>query len=256
MDRTGYIEIRVVGKRGVIDITPDSYDINEIIAVIQNAENLLFPTGKKNRPVITYEINKGSVRHLLKTALQAVIGFNAILLSIQESNFSIDFLETSTAKAFEFFQESAKKQGISYEISTSVSKSATLLVNQETHFIRSEELWVDAEFYFYGTVTDAGGKSQANIHLDTLEYGLLTIKADKKTLGEYESNPLYKPYGIRAVGKQNLHTGEIDKTTLELVEIIDYDRKYNEEYLNGLIKKATASWEGVGDADEWVSGMR
>jgi len=256
MERTGYIEIKVVGKRGNIEISPDNYDIREIVAVLQQTENLLFPGGKKERPTISYEIQKGSVRHILKTALQAIIGFNAILLSVQENNYSIDFLETQTARAFEFFQESAKKQGVKFEISTSLVNTSRISVDQDTKFIRSEELWVDAELYFYGTVQDAGGKSEANIHLDTREYGLLKITTNKTMLGEYESNPLYKPYGIRATGKQNSNTGEIDKSTLKLVEIIDYDRRYNEDYLSGLIKKATASWEGVGDADDWLSQLR
>jgi hypothetical protein len=256
MERTGFIEIKVIGKRGNIEITPENYDIKEIMAVLQQAESLLFPGGKRDRPTISYEIQDGSVKHVLKTALQAVIGFNAILLSVQENNYSIDFLENQTAKAFEFFQESAKKQGVKFEISTSLEKSGRLVVDQETDFVRSEEMWVDAEFYFYGTVQDAGGKSEANIHLDTREYGLLKITTDKKMLGEYETNPLYKPYGIRAAGKQNSQTGEIDKSTLKLLEIIDYERKYNENYLAGLIEKATASWEGIGDADDWLSRMR
>ena len=48
----------------------------------------------------------------------------------------------------------------------------------------------------------------------------------------------------------------IDKSSLHLIEIIDYDRSYNEEYLNDLILKAKPSWEGVGDADEWLSQLR
>jgi hypothetical protein len=256
MDRTGYIEIKVIGKRGNIDITPENYDIKEIVAVLQQAENLLFPGLRKERPAITYEIKKGSVKHVLTTALQAVIGFNAILLSVEENNYSIDFLESPTARAFEFFQESAKKQGISFEISTSVQKTAKLVVDQDTKFVRSQETWVEAEFYFYGTIQDAGGKSEANIHLDTRDYGMLKITADKKELGEYKSNPLYKPCGVRARGHQNPRTGEVDRATLTLIEIIDYDRRNNEEYLSGLIQKATASWEGVRDADEWLSEFR
>lgn len=224
--------------------------------MLQNAENLLFPGGKKDRPTISYEIKDGSVRHILKTALQAVIGFNAILYSVQEHGYSIDFLESQTARALEFFQESALKQGVEFEISTSLTNSITLHIDKETRFSRSEEVWVDAEFYFYGTVQDAGGKSQANVHIDTQEFGLIKVTADKQMLGDFDANLLYKVYGLRATGKQNIHSGEIDKSTLRLVEIIDYDRKKNEDYLAGLIRKATATWEGVHDADEWLSQLR
>ncbi len=256
MERIGYVEIKVVGKKGNLELTPDNYDIKDIITVLEHAENLLFPNNKKERPTISYDIQEGSVRHILKTSLQAVIGFNALLLQIHNNNYAIDFLESPTAKAFEYFQDSSKKQGVSFEISTSVKDSGQLTVNQETEFIRSEEIWADAEFYFYGIVTDFGGKEKANIHLDTKEYGLLKVNSDKAMLRDYDSNPLYKPYGIRAKGKQNIHTGELDKSSLSLVQIIDYDRNYKEEYISGLIQKATASWEDVGDVDEWLKQMR
>ena len=56
-------------------------------------------------------------------------------------------------------------------------------------------------------------KEKANIHLDTKDYGLLKVASDKAILKDYESNPLYKDYGIRATGKQNVNTGELDKST-------------------------------------------
>jgi len=256
MERTGQIEIRVVGKRGNVEISPETYDIKDIISVLQYAENLLFPGAKKERPIISYSIEEGSVKHVLKTALQAVIGFNAILLSIEAQNYSIDFLETPTAKVLESFQESAKKHGIEYKISTSLSGSGSIHIDRDTTFIRSSEVWVDAEFYFYGVVTDFGGKERANIHLDTTQAGILKIAADKTELREYESNPLYKPYGIRASGKQNVETGEIDKTSLRLIEIIDYDRRVDEDYLDRLIKKASESWKGITNANDWLSQNR
>lgn len=256
MERIGHIEIKVIGKKGNIQLTPDNYDIRNIISVLEHAENLLFPINKKDRPTISYDIQEGSVKHILKTSLQAIIGFNALLLQINNTNYSIDFLESASARAFESFQESARKQGVSFELSTSVENSGRLTIDQDTKFIRSEEIWASAEFYFYGLVTDFGGKEKANIHLDTKEFGLLKIGSDKRMLGEYESNPLYKPYGIRAMGKQNIHTGEMDKSTLRLLEIIDYDRSYKEDYIADLISKATTSWQGIGDADEWLSGMR
>jgi hypothetical protein len=256
MERIGYIEIKVNGKKGNLDLTPDSYDIRDVIAVLEQAENLLFPDNKKDRPTISYDIQEGSVKHIIKTAFQVILGFNAVIGQIQQSNNVIDFLQPETAKAFEFFQETAKKQNVVFEISTSIPNTSKISVDKDTKFIRSEETWVNAEFYFYGIVTDFGGKSEANIHLDTKNYGLLKIKADKKLLGDYESNPLYKSYGVRAKGKQNITTGEIDKSSLKLLEIINYNPSYKEDYIKSLINKARKSWEGVRDADEWLSQFR
>lgn len=255
MNKIGQIEIIVKGFKGNVEVTPDNYDIKDIVDILQNVENLLFPNNKKERPIISYDIEKGSVKHIIKTSMQAILGFNAILFQVQNDN-SIDFLEIQTAKAFEFFQESAQKQNFEFTISTSIPNTSQIVINKDTKLHRSEEVWADAEFYFYGVIIDAGGKLKANIHLDTKEYGLLKIDASKEVLAEYESNPLYKSFGVRALGKQNIKTGELDKGELKLVDIIDYNPLYKEDYIKSLIKKARNSWGNVKDADEWLSNLR
>lgn len=256
MEKIGQIEIKVIGRKGNLELKPDNYDIREIIEVLQNAENLLFPNSKKERPTITYEIEEGSVKHIIKTTLQAIIGFNAILGQIKVDNYSIDFLESPTARAFEFFQHESQKNNYEYEIKTSISDENKIIINKNTKFIRSEEIWVEAELYFYGIIVDAGGKSKANVHLDTKDHGLLKIDASKELLTNYENNPLYKPYGVRAVGKQNVKTGEIEKNSLRLIDIIDYNPSYKEDYIKSLITKAKKSWTDVKDADEWLENIR
>jgi hypothetical protein len=255
MNKIGQIEIIVKGFKGNVEVTPDNYDIKDIVDILQNVENLLFPNNKKERPIISYDIEKGSVKHIIKTSMQAILGFNAILFQVQNDN-SIDFLEIQTAKAFEFFQESAQKQNVEFTISTSIQNTSQIVINKDTKLHRSEEVWAEAEFYFYGIIIDAGGKLKANIHLDTKDYGLLKIDATKEVLTEYESNPLYKSFGVRAIGKQNIKTGELDKSELKLVDIIDYNPLYKEDYIKSLIKKAKNSWGNVKDADDWLSNLR
>ncbi len=256
MEKTGYIEITISGQKGNFDLNPSNYDINDVIKVLQAAENLLFPNAKKDRPTITYEMKEGSVRHIIKTSLQTIIGFNAILAQIKTDNYSIDFLESATARAFESFQNEAKKNNFVYEIGTSISNETKITISKDSKFTRSEEIWVDAEFYFYGTIVDAGGKGVANVHLDTKEYGLLKIEASKTILANYEKNPLYKPYGVRVKGKQNINSAEIDKNTLQLIDIVNYNPVFKEDYINSLIKKAKNSWADVNDADEWLRNLR
>ena len=103
MEKIGDIEIRVVGKSGNQDLNPDNYDIKHIAALLQNVEDLLYPNNKKDRPIITYDIQDGSVRHIFKTTIQTIIGFSAILSQVQ-ANESIDFLELITSRAFENIQ--------------------------------------------------------------------------------------------------------------------------------------------------------
>ena len=220
IENLGNIEIKIVGNKGNIDLTHENYDIREIITLLQAAENLLFPSpsGKKDRPTISYSIEAGSVKHIIKTSLQAIIGFNAILGQVKATN-SIDFLEAQSAQAMETLQENAIKSNYEFHIKTSVDNSNELRITSRSKLFRTQNTWVDAEFYFYGTLTNAGGKNKANIHLDTEEYGSVIIQTEKAFLGEKEKNLLYKKFGVRALGKQNIQTSEIDKSKFKTVGI-------------------------------------
>jgi hypothetical protein len=175
VEKTGYIEIRVSGSKGNLDLTPDNYDIREIIAILENAESMLFPGDKRDRPDISYRI---------------------------------------------------------------------------------ESIWADAEFYFYGRVTNAGGKDKANIHVFTEQLGTIRIQTPIAFLEQYTDNILYRNFGVRATGKQHSETGEIDTSSLSFIELIDYQPKYDEQYLKALREKAKKSWLGKIDPDSWLNGIR
>lgn len=253
MEAIGNIEIRITGKKGNLELQPQIYDIKEIQAVIEQAEKLLFPNEKK-RPLISYKIEEGSVRHIFKTSIQAIIGFNAVLGQINTLN-NIDFLEVNSSKAIETFQKMAIDKEYSFEIFTSLEESSKLKINTDTHFFRKEDYLADAEFYFYGKITDAGGKEKANIHLSTDDYGTLIITTPKEFLAESEYNILYKSFGIRAKGKQNTSTGEIDNSSLTFLELIDYNKRYDESYLQTLRNKAK-NWLSNISADDWLKEIR
>lgn len=254
MDKFGSIEIRVIGSKGSLKLSPENYDIKEIASMLQNIEDLLYPTNKKDRPIITYDIEEGSVRNLFKTSLQAIIGFSAVIGQIEKVN-SIDFLDLKTAQAIENIQNLSYQKNYDFEITTSVSDEAFLKINPNTKYFRTENIWVDAELYFYGTLTNAGGKTKANIHLDTDEFGFLAIETPKAYLQDQEENLLYKKFGVRATGKQNIETGEIDKSSLKLIQLIDFSPKYDDKYLNSLIAKAKSNWKDI-NPDEWLNNFR
>lgn len=192
MEKIGHLEIRISGTKGNLELTPDTFDLRELISVLEQAEDLLFPNDKKGRPIISYQLEEGSVRNLLKTSIQAIIGFNAIIAQINTSQ-SIDFLELNTAKAIESFQETAFKKDFTFSLSTSLADTTELTINKNTRFIRSESVWSDAEFYLYGKITNAGGKDKANIHVLTEEYGTLRVDTPQTVLESLQNNILYKP---------------------------------------------------------------
>jgi hypothetical protein len=248
MDKIGYIEIRITGSKGNMSLSPDNYDIREIISILENAENLLFPSDKRDRPIISYKIEEGSVRHVFRTSIQFIIGFNAIIGQVDKTK-NIDFLDLSTARALENFQDIAAKKDYAFTIKTSVEQTNELKIDRTTRLYRSEAAWVEAEFYFYGKVTNAGGKDKANIHILTDDHGTLRITTPITFLEQYEENLLYKTFGVRATGKQQSETGEIDSNSLKFLELIDYHPKYDEAYLESLRKKAK-SWLTTINPDE------
>lgn len=254
MEKIGDIEIRVIGKSGNQRLSPNNYDIKHIATILQNVEDLLYPTNKKDRPVITYDIQEGSVRHIFKTTIQTVIGFNAVLGQIK-ANDSIDFLEIKTARAIENIQNLSRQKNYEFQIKTSLKDNYELTINPSTKYFKTQSMWVEAEFYFYGIIKDAGGKNKANIHIDTQEFGYLSIETGEEFLKGREENLLYKKFGVRAKGKQNVETGEIDTKSLSLIELIDYQPKFDKDYLDSLIKNAKNSWKGV-NPDEWLMNIR
>ena len=255
MQKIGAIEIRISGTKGNLDLTPDNFDIKEIISVLENAEDLLFSGDKRHRPIISYNIEQGSVKHIFKTSIQYIIGFNAVIGQINTVQ-NIDFLNIGTAKAIENFQDIAKKRNYTFNIKTSLNQSNSLFLDRTTQFYRTEAFWADAEFYFYGKVTNAGGKDKANIHIFSEETGTIRIQTPISFLEKYDKNMLYKTMGIRATGKQHSETGEVDISSLKFVEVVDYQPEYDEKYLTALRKKAKNSWLGNIDPNTWLNQIR
>ena len=238
-----------------MDLTPENYDIREVREILEQAESLIVPGDKKDRFPISYQLEAGSVHHIFKTSIQYVIGFNAIIGEVSQNN-SVNFLDLPTAKAIETFQQIARRKNYSFEIKTSVDKSNILKIDQATNFFRSEAVWVDAEFYFYGKVTSMGGKEKSSIHIVTDDFGIVNIQTDKEYLTKLETNLLYRSYGVRAVGKQHSETGELDRGSLRFIELIDYQPKYDKDYLDALRSKAKTNWLGDINADDWLRELR
>ena len=155
MEKDGQIEIKVSGKIGNVEITPDNFDIKEIISILENVEDLLYSGDKKNRPIISYDIQVGSVRNIFKTGIQHIVSFNAILGLISNTD-SIDYLDINTAKAIENLQELAIKKDFSFDITTSMNNSNIIHIDKFSEYKRTEAIWAEAEFYFYGKITNAG----------------------------------------------------------------------------------------------------
>jgi len=223
--------------------------------MLENAENLISPGDKRNRPTISYRIEEGSVKHVFRTSMQHIIGFNAIIGRVKQIQ-NIDFLDIETARAFESIQDIATKKNYTFHIGTSLDQSNEMGIDKTTRLYRKEAIWVDAELYFYGKITNAGGKGKTSLHILT-DQGTLVIQTPLSFFENLEENIIHKrPYGVRASGKQHTETGEIDTSTLKFIELVDYQPKYDEQYLNTLREEAKKNWLGEIDPDKWLREIR
>lgn len=253
MEQLNFILVDINGGKGAQTLVVDNYDIKELENFLHTIDSLI-SNGGKRAEVSLKEIKEGSVKLKFLTTIQATAMF-AATLSVISGNEPLKGVEPATAKAVEDLQKEARQKGYCYTFSTANSENK-LEITPLTKFKRNDSVWVDGEFYFYGIINDAGGKTNPNIHLETKEFGSLTIDASKEYLRDQPENLLYHTCGVRAKGRQNLETKEIDKDSLELISIIDYSPKFDEEYLNGLIDKATPILSAIPDKQAWIDELR
>lgn len=251
MEKSETVRIVVKNFSGSDELAPENIDISEIAELLLSVQKLLALSPAKDRSLISYSLEHGSVVHTFRTSPQTVVLFNAILDTVTQTN-SIDFLDTGYAQVIENFQKNAVIKNYSYSITTSLSASAQLSITPETFYYATEQQWVNAEFYFFGKIINAGGKKSPNIHLLTEEYGMLIIATPQGFLAETEYNLLYKEFVIRAKGRQNVKTGQPDTSSLEFIELKNYSRDYEQQYINKLREQA-APWITSLDTEKFLT---
>ncbi len=254
MEHTATFEVILSGTKGGQPIGPEDYDIKALRKLLDEVEVLLFPNDRKERPVISYTVEEGSVRNIFRTGIQAVAQTSAVLGLVAGAG-TVDVLEPRTAKAIEAMQHWAQETDLAFTLRTSLPGSPELRIDRTTHYLRTEATSVETEVYLYGRVVDAGGKEKPNIHLQVEGQGQYTIDAQERFLEGLEKNILYHRMGVRALGRQNLQTGEIEKGSLKLIELIDYDEHYEEAYLKRLQAKAY-TWLKDTDPDQYLNDVR
>ncbi len=249
MNELEYIEIKVN------DVLPHEFDISSLMDLLKNVENLLYPNDKKKRPIISYEVKEGSTRNIIRTIAGPIIAVNAILNQIGNEK-SIDSIDPVQGKAIQNIQEWAAKNNQNLIIKTSLKGTSNLEVSRTTQYYRSENIWLDSDLYLYGKIVNMGGKTNPNIHLATDDHGLVTIQTSEEVLANQRDNRLYKYAGIHVQAKQNVKSGQLDKNEVKLLDFIDYEQSYDDNYLSSLINKASKSWKDIPDTDKWLSEIR
>jgi hypothetical protein len=253
MEEKGFIEVRIEGTIGTKPLKPEDIDITDIKEIISDVENFLYPgrTEKSERPHISYNIEEGSVKHIFHLPISAILLFNGLTGEIA-SRGTIDFLDFKRAEIIDKFQRKSIEKNYIITLTNSLSEAKILKINSNTKYFSAAADFIETEFILYGKIDMEGGVIP-NFHIETKEYGRLTISATVDQLLEGEKR-LYKFYGIRVSGKQNLIDGK--PFDLKLLNYIEYNPVFNRAELDILIERATPGLSNIIDVDAWLNQLR
>lgn len=256
MDKQASLYITIKGRAGDEPLAPGNYDVREVQEMLAIAVDVLFGSEKRGRPLATYAIQEGSVKHVLTTLLGIVTIAGSQLEDAMHSH-SLAQVDPVRARAIAAMQELAIKRKRIYSVGVS-NRETSLTISDKTKFeIVESKNWAEAEIYLYGQIVDWGGTSKANIHLLT-DSGPITIPTTIEYLSSIEQNMVYKTCCVVAIGKEDAFTGEIDYSSLKVKEIRPYSKSfYDNDYINNLGKKAKANWLGdLENPEAWLQQLR
>jgi hypothetical protein len=253
VEEQGYIEVKIEGIVGNKPLKPIDIDITEIKEIISDVETFLYPSRgeKADRPHISYKIEEGSARNLFYLPISGVLLFNGLSSEIKNRG-NIDFLDDKRAEIIDRFQRRAAEKNLEISFYSSTNGSPILRINKDTAYFKVAATFIETEFVLYGKINEEGGNNP-NFHLLTKEYGKLVVSATEQQLLEGEKR-LFKIYGVRAKGKQNLADGK--PFALQLIEYITYNPNYDEHKLDLLIERASPKWNPVPNVDIWLQQVR
>ena len=252
MNNTREIVFDLKGEHNNAPLSVDNNDIDIQYELLSYAVRLFRADNTKELQSPTFKICEGSVKNIFRASAETVAKFAGVLSLVSMQTDGVLPLDNKTAQVFEEMQTFVRKNNFTLGITTNFSDAAVTITPQ-SNYRRKPELWVIAEKYYYGKIVDAGGVTDANIHLDT-SYGRFTIHSDEQTLKSIR-HPLYNNFGVRVRVRQNPNTGEIDESSMELIELTKYNPKFDLAYLRSLQKKATPIWSNV-DVDKYLQEVR
>ncbi|MCX7998202.1 MAG: hypothetical protein N3A69_04520 [Leptospiraceae bacterium] len=252
MENLESIRIEIRGKNET-DITPENFDIREIVKFFGIIEDLLFPQNKRNRPSISFSIEKGSVKLNFQTRAEAVKELNQNLKQVQEKQ-SLSNLLPRFQKALEDLQKYTYEKESRIQLQTSVEEKFIFKIDEQTNYKRISNLWFDSEIYLYGKIILAGGKDKTHVQIQT-EKGTFDIRTTSDFFQNLKENIIHINYGVRVKAKQNIDTGDIDPKSLQLIELVKYNPTLDEEYLKSLREKAQL-WLNQIDLETWLKEIR
>lgn len=250
------IDIKIEGLRDGEQLRPDLLDVDEVVSLLSYARDFLFPEKGKDRSRTSVSFKEGSAVLSFDVDPATALQTHAILADLN-ANHNLGLLKPKQVEAIEGIQKFVAEQDFVLRFGISEKLTEGLRIDRKTEWMMPEEVWFDEELYVFGEIVDVGGKTHPNVHIDTKDFGTLTIAANKDILSEDDKNRLYKKQQLRIRIKRNLQTGEFKKGSAQLIEFVDFEAGESpDEYLDRLISESKPYMDKIGDPDQWLKKIR
>lgn len=172
-----------------------------------------------------------------------------------QSQESLNLIDPKRAEIVERWQASTKQNPQrKYMVVDEENGVNWLQVDSSSGFRKVEDFWAPTEKYVHGKITDIGGKTKPNIHLQTSDGLIMTISATESQLAREERNLLYREILLHINVEENLRTGEVRNQSL--LAFVTRKPAYDEGVFQKMVEKGTAAWSDVASATEWLEDLR
>lgn len=220
------------------------------------ARDLLNETRSESEP-LTITLHEGSLVLRHEAQLDLAEKLNTTL-----ARFGDNLLLNPLDKVFRRGLEGLKKMTTRYGDTIVVNDDSRQLlrITPDTEFREDKDVWVAAEIYLRGTIYNAGGISNPNIHVDTddARFGKLLVRATKVQLANDEKNRLYRPQTMRVRIMQDASTGAFDLGSATLLEFVETTTATHDVkgYIDDLIGRSSGFFATVKDPEHWLAQIR
>jgi len=217
-----------------------------------DVEDFLKGSGKEVDPTkVLVSIEQGSFSLVATVEKTSAPGLWNDVAQLQDPS-TLGSVDPKRAAVVARWQEATRRNPHRSYGLTDKKNNLTIRVHSGSDFYnRDEGVWIEVEKYLQGTVIDAGGSTNPNIHL-RVGNDKLIVASSQKLLEDEEKNLLYRSALLHVSAEENLKTGEL--RNYKLLSIENYQPVWDEAEFNILVEKGTQAWKDV--PDDWLEEMR
>lgn len=253
MDPINELRFAVSDRVDDVEVGPRHVPLSLLGEFQKDVSEFLKGSGRDVDPAeVLVSVEDGSLA-LVATGLAAATTLWADLERLRAPE-SLHLIDTKRAAVIERWQAAARQnQNRRYRVADA-SARVSLNVDASSDFRKVEEVWVAVEKYVHGRIVDWGGKTKANVHLETEDGAVLIVAASQELLAQEEQNRLYRPALLHITAEENLLTGALRNPRLLAFDA--HQPAYDEGEFQEMVKRGTAAWSEVQNATEWLDNLR